>query len=316
MLVQLLRYCVIGFLMDEFKKLEEIGLKEISNRTHIEIKILEQMINSQFEKLNRATTVGFVKILSREYGLDLEEWLNEAERFWSKNRVEDNNPKIFIVQKSKNSLKIVMALIAILALIGILYGAYIFLNKKINIFDKSVVKNDKNFTYEETPVVNEAKGMLEKNISDKDLNNTVVAQVNQTTDLNFTTINEQNSSDVNNSSASVKSLDINSSKDLQVKSDTIANVDEDYISPKSKLWVGVIYLDNFKRGSFIGTKNFELNASRDQLITTGHGNFVLQFNGETKRFKSQKSIKLLVKDGNISVISNEKFKELNRGSLW
>ncbi len=301
--------------MDEFKKLEDLGLKEISNRTHIEVKTLEWMINSQFEKLNRSSTVGFVKILSREYGLDLEEWLNEAERFWSENRADDNSQKIFIVQKSKNGVKTVVVLIALLALIGILYGAYIFLDKKVDIFDNSVAKNDTNFSYEETPVVNEAKEVLEKNITDKDLNDTKVLETNLTTNSSLIVVDEQNSSEVNNSKQ-VNSLELNSSKELKIKSDTIANVDEDYISPKSKLWVGIIYLDNFKRGSFIGIKNFELNASRDQLITTGHGNFVLQFNGETKRFKSQKSIKLLVKDGNISVISNEKFKELNRGSLW
>ena len=60
--------------MDDFSVLEEIGLKEVSNKTHIEVKYLEYIINSKFDKLNRSTTVGFVKILSREYKLDLTDW--------------------------------------------------------------------------------------------------------------------------------------------------------------------------------------------------------------------------------------------------
>jgi hypothetical protein len=55
---------------NDIRVLEKIGLQEVCKRTHIEVKQLEYMINNQYEKLNKINTLGFVKILSREYKLD------------------------------------------------------------------------------------------------------------------------------------------------------------------------------------------------------------------------------------------------------
>ncbi len=302
--------------MDEFKTLEEIGLKEVSNKTHIETKNLEYMINSQFDKLNRASTIGFAKILTRDYKLELTDWLNEAEKFWSANKIEDDGVKIFIVKKQRNFVKFLFIILLMFVLVAILYGAYVFLNKKQDLFQNPLVGTDTNYTYEHTPVVNEAKETLEKNITQDENNTTTEIDINQSINNELNKTNTAKAGDINNSI--VKSIQEQNTSVVDKNTTNSKRVKEtdDYISPKSKLWLGIIYLDNFKRKSFLGTNNFALDASRDQIITTGHGNFNLYFNGELKKFRSQNPIRLYIKSGQISVITDKKFKELNKGSRW
>ena len=319
--------------MDDIKKLEEIGLKEISEKTHIGLKSLEYIVNSEFEKLNRSTAVGFIKIISREYNLDLSDWLEEAEEFWKNNRDYDSSPKIFIAEESKRYSKFILYTLFLIILLAILYGAYVFLNKKLNFFENPLVKKDTNYTYEDTPVVNKAKEALAKNnISIEEENetlNTIVAQNNQTVIKNETENNNSNeTNDIVLSKENSVVIPKEESAVLPKEADKTLTIDKNitktpalkestaFILPDSKLWVGIIYLDNNKRKSFLGKDKLELNASRDQLITTGHGHFSMEFNGAVKKFSSKNPVKLLIRDGNFSIISNDKFKELNRGSLW
>ena len=303
--------------MDDVKKLEEIGLKEISEKTHIGMRNLEYIANSEFEKLNRSSTVGFIKIISREYNLNFTDWLEEAEQYWKNNRDYTLTPKIFVAEEPKWHSKSILYIVFLIILIAILYGAYVFLNKKLDFFENPLVKKDTNYTYEDTPVVNKAKeALVENNISIGEENRTsdiIVAEENQSVVKSET---ENNNTNEANNVVLPKEKSKILTKDKNITKAPIPKELSAFISPNSKLWVGIIYLDNNKRKSFLGKEKLELNASRDQLITTGHGNFSMEFNGVMKKFNSQNPIKLLIKDGNFSVISNKKYKELNKGSLW
>jgi len=306
--------------MDDIKVLEEIGLKEISQKTHIEVKYLKSLANSDFENLSKVTALGFIKIISREYKLDLSDWVDEANRYWDSVEKSEEKTKIFIVEKPKIFLKFVLSFLFFIVLIAILYGAYMFLNHKLNFFDKPLLKNDTNYTYEQTPVVNQARENL--NISEASLNSSVETIDKNLSEQNITKITEQNTSETNQSLSTSKKIEPKieqtSSKSADVNQTILAknNTADSFISPNTRLWVGIIYLDNFKRKSYLGDGNFTLDPSRDQLITTGHGDLNLYFKGVLKKFQSQKPLKFLIKDGNISEISIDKFKELNRGSLW
>lgn len=300
--------------MDDIKTLEEIGLKEVSQKTHIEVSYLKNIIDADFANLSKVTTLGFIKIISREYKIDFSQWIDEANIYWDSVEEPEETTKIFIVQKPKFFPKFLKTLLFLILLVAILFGAYVFLNKKIDIFDSPMLENDTNYTYEQTPVVNQAKESL--NITEASLNNSVEAvDINQS-GANITKISDKNQSDVNTTISKNPEVVVAESVDLNTTSKTADINSSNFISPNTKLWIGIIYLDNFKRKSFLGEGNFTLDSSRDQLITTGHGNLNLYFNGKIKKFKTQRTIKFLIKDGNISEISIDKFKELNRGSLW
>ncbi len=311
--------------MDEIKKLEEIGLKEVSTRTHIEVKHLEYILNSEFDKLNRSSTVGFIQILSREYNLDLSDWLEEAEKYWSEHKTDANKLQIFTAQESKIFPKILFVLISLLILVAILYGAYIFLNKKLDFFENPLMKNDTNYTYDTTPVVDEAKQHIDNNITQNDKNTTVaVAEVNQSENSKPSV--EESIEEMNISVLPPEPKVAKVTKVVKETNVSVVNSDKpnnppvvksnDYIAPKSKLWVGIVYLEDYRRKSYLGKDDIMLDTSKDQIITTGHGNFTLHINGVEKKFPPQNPVRLYIKDGEVSVISNEKFKQLNRGSLW
>lgn len=314
--------------MDEAKKLREIGLKEISEKTHIGVRNLEYIANSEFDKLSRANTIGFIKILSREYNLDFSDWLEEAEEYWKNNRDYTLSPKIFVAEEPKGYSKVILYIVFLIVLVAILYGAYVFLNKKLDFFENPLVKQDTNYTYEDTPVVNKAKEALaENNISITEENTTektIIAEENTTSDAIIAEENqsvaksetEKNNTNEANSVALPKEESKILIKDKNITKTTAVKKSSAFILPDSKLWVGIIYLDNNKRKSFLGKEKLVLDPSRDQLITTGHGYFSMEFNGVVKKFNSSNPIKLLIKNGKMSVISNEKFKELNKGSLW
>ncbi len=307
--------------MDNIEVLKDIGLKEISDRTHIEVKHISYIVNSEFDKLNRVNTLGFIKIISREFDLDLSQWLEEAEKYWDEHSVDDDSPQIFIAQKPSVWPKIIYTFLTLLVLVAILYGAYLFLDKKLNFFDKSASGNDINYTYEQTPVVKEAKkNLLEQNITvdERDIS-TVDVSGNKSDEVSETAVEdyEKNSTSVENTETAESLEKVTEDKNVTLQVSDTDKGEKAVLTPNVKLWVGVIYLDDNSRDSFLGDGNFTIDLTRDQLITTGHGNFSISFDdGRVKKFNSQNPMKFMVKDGNLSEISLEKFKELNKGNLW
>jgi cytoskeletal protein RodZ len=305
--------------MDSIEVLEEIGLQKVSQDTHIEQKYLKYMINKDFDKLNRINTLGFVKILSREYNLDLSEWVGEFEEYWAQNRINpEEDDKLFVVASSNEKSRkffISFVLIIFLVIAGISYT--LFTKQNMTSVQESVVQYDK------TPLVQETQEEIQKY---EEENETKFEQEPAVIDENSTEqtpFNEENTSvkqtevaqevtkleDKNTTAAEVSTPII-----TEKKSETFTN--QAIIIPKMKLWIGVIYLDTFKRRSYLGEGNFSINLSRDQIITTGHGEFALNDGIKELNFTRQSPIRFEVKDGVIEEIPWSRFKELNKGKNW
>ena len=77
--------------MNELENLKEIGIKEISRKTHIEPTFLQYIFDKNFEKLSRLNMRGYAKILQREYGVDLSELLAEYDAFMQENTPDDSH---------------------------------------------------------------------------------------------------------------------------------------------------------------------------------------------------------------------------------
>ena len=64
------------------KRLDELDLKEVSQRTQIEIDFLDSIVKKNYKRLERFNVKGFIKILNREYeDLDLSEFIEEYNKF-------------------------------------------------------------------------------------------------------------------------------------------------------------------------------------------------------------------------------------------
>lgn len=313
--------------MDNIKVLEEIGLKKVSDETHIEQKYIKYMIDGDFEKLNRINALGFVKILSQTYKLDLSDWSEAFEEYWVETHKDDEDKGLFIVVDDKSGSKKLLIFILLIILIvtfGMLFSLF---QDKINLDD---YMNKDTTSFEQASIVEDTQKTLDE-INNSIVSEEIVSEDKVQEDTNKTQM--ETSSDVTqvetiNNGIDTKVIEpkkeaivIDNNLTQEIKQTVTEQVspkfeDEAIITPNTKLWVGLIYLDNKKRRSFLGDGNFSIDTSRDQIITTGHGSFNLIEDGKTTEFHKQAPMRFLVKDKNITQISLSKFKELNEGQAW
>lgn len=297
----------------DIKILEKIGLQEVCRKTHIEVKQLEYMINNQFDKLNKINTLGFVKILSREYKLDLTDWLEGFYDYWADHKAEEESKKnkIFIRANSDRSYKkLAWFFLLMMFIAGLFAVVSIF---KIDIDLESLLEKTKFETqiagYQSAPVVQEAAKSLgvkvEERVIETNGTNTTVEAVIVNIDDNATQRIESNESN-------------SSFNKVEEKNATISTISKNkaMILPKRKIWVGSISLDNFSRQITSDDKNLTIDLTKKQLIKTGNGYFILSYDGTDEDFTEQGSTRFLVENGTIKKISEESFVALNKGKNW
>ena len=338
--------------MDDVNFFDNIDLKEVSKRTLIDLKELSYLKDEEFDKLSKTKGLGFIKIIEREYKVDLSD---KREKFleYLKEHNKDNSNELFIAPP-KTPSKIFPKFFALLLVFLIVLGAlYIFyLNSLSNNSAITELKPDNN------PIVQEAKkisgidinGSNEQNTTDEQISDETKNEENITTvqegeekkntnNKNKTTFQakeavEQNLSDiVKEVNTSTKNIDnkksIQPPKEEQinavapVKSITNSNQENNTTSnliltivPKKRIWVGIIDLSNYKKSSYIKDSNITISKNSDFLIATGHGKFDIYYNDQVIKFDTVNPIRLFVKDGKVVKIDKTEFVKLNRGKYW
>lgn len=338
--------------MNDINTLEELGLLEVSRKTHIEVEYLQYMIDKDFEKLNRVNTLGFVKILSREYQIDLTSWVNEFEAYWNENRKTDKKEIYFANKNTSRDPDTKRRKIPIFPFLIIII--LIYLGWHFNIVDylKKINFSEKNETtqYSSMAVVEEAEDNLK--VLEEEAQNEVVIEhqeVNesQITEQNYNIyeeLNEQNLSedqnltfdeqinqdeqdetiDKNQTNNPEKNLDQEPKEELKEELDDLEKevinlIPDNFefsgkIIPKGQLWLGITYLDTGRKKSILSKNTISLDLTRDQLILTGHGELKLVAKDDsTKDFVSKNRLRFVIEQGKIKQIGPEEFSQINKG---
>ncbi|MDY3133682.1 hypothetical protein [Campylobacter lanienae] len=291
------------------EKLLEMDLKEVTKRTHIETEYLEYMCEKNYEKLRKLNASGFAKILSREYDLDLQDWIDEYNAYCKENGCVGNSncsvaPKIpAYTPKSDNSRALSVILILVLIVVAIVWVV-----KFTDILDSVELPNfDKNqgVAYSSASVVELAKENL------------------QTTENSITSLQIENISSESNETTAIK--DDNKTLESNL---TIANIEIQApimiensnkiakIIPNKTIWIGIKNLDGTNKKSYTTKNAIDLNLSIDQLIQTGHGELTLEQDGQKKKFEFQKPLRFVVENGAIKEIDYAEFVKFNKGAQW
>jgi hypothetical protein len=380
--------------------LKDIGLKNVSNKTFINLENLTYLLDKDFEKLHKTKALGFIQILQRDFNVDLSELKDDYLDFQSggKRKVKKKiNSKKEIsskkIEKKENltsqvknyqakrspqkplndkTSDIKIGPYILIALAGLL-GYYLFSSatkdeSQLEVLDLNVVQNE--------PIVKKAKENLlvveaqanntNTTLDDEDIDlNKVVhemfkeadinesEQIDEQEDINTTTTKEQdtnstllpevtsikkdevNTTQVQTSLENVKDLSTNEennktqekkpinklSKKEEIKTDvsqvkSFSFKDELYIIPTKKAWVGVIYLDNFRKKDFLIRKKLKLDSSRNQIILVGHRNFKIYSHGEKESFNSKKMVRFIYEGGNLREISKAEYLKRSAGVRW
>ena len=307
---------------NDIRVLEKIGLQEVCKKTHIEVKQLEYMINNQYDKLNKINTLGFVKILSREYKLDLTDWLEGFHDYWVEHKAEEdpNKEKIFIRAKSDRPYKkaawIFLLIFAIAGAFGVFSIFKIEINFDImNFLDKTKVEANQTSAFQAAPVVQEAATSLgvkveERVITETNSSNSTVQAVVVSIDENLTRKTEANDTNV---TSNIPLPMLPESNTVLVSTVPKNNA---ILMPSKRIWIGFINLETLARKESTSDQNITIDLTKRQIIKTGNGFFKLSYDGSIEDFTEQGSTRFLVENGTMKKISEEKFIELNRGKNW
>ncbi|WP_038814596.1 membrane protein [Campylobacter jejuni] len=312
--------------MLNWKKIQELNLKEVAAKTQIELDFLEALAEKNFTVLSRFNVKGFVKILSREYELDFSDFHEEYEAYLNENNPTPQKKSKVITPKldaySQKSSNAWPFLIVLIILVIIVSGIYYFDTLK------TFFKNEQNST---SVTVIDIIGQAQENLKSLDGNNVVVIDNNKVQETNQTDSvlpsqnivlqeNDQNISTDNNISENNTTL-LNEEKNIQIKENINTpnndSLKEAHFKTSAKIWIGLIDLKNFKKTSFVKEKDFNVSLDKDQLILTGAAALTM-FDQENKeqKFPAGISKRFLIKDGKITNISATEFVKLNKGKEW
>ncbi|EAI5029881.1 hypothetical protein BJG29_03540 [Campylobacter jejuni] len=312
--------------MFNWKKIQELNLKEVAAKTQIELNFLEALVEKNFAVLSRFNVKGFIKILSREYELDFSDFNEEYEAYLNENNPTPQTKSKMITSKldaySQKSSNAWPFLIVLIVLVAIGSGIYYFDRLK------TFFKDEQNNT---SATVIDIIGQAQENLKSLGGNNVVVIDNNKAQETNQTESvlpsqnislqeNDKNISIENNISENNTTL-LDEEKNTQIQEDTNTlktdSLKEAHFKTSTKIWIGLIDLKSLKKTSFVKEKDFNISLDKDQLILTGAAALTM-FDQENKEQKFPVGIskRFLIKDGKITSISAAEFVKLNKGKEW
>ena len=312
--------------MNEIENLKEIGIKEISRKTHIEPTFLQYIFDKNFEKLSRLNIRGYAKILQREYGVDLSELLAEYDAFIQENtpdeihktkvtpKISSYTPRDVVMQRQGGGSGAGFFFwIIILAIIG--GGAYYFdAYKYIQNFISSLDDENTSVTYSQSSIVNEVK----KNIIDT---NVTITQNTPKIETNASSVKITASAEQNTSTNQVN-LEQNAVRPSlaqgasTVEQNITKPLNEAIITPKQRVWIGIINLENGQKISSDTSKSVNINLDQKQLVVCGNGNIELKIGDKVTKYDPSRPARFLVENGQMKFVSYDEFVELNKGKSW
>jgi len=330
------------------------GLEVVSDKTNISITNLKKLVDLDFEGLNRVKALGFLSILRREYGVELDTIEDSIKDYFIEHNADNSEPVLVSVdnsneEKSFNFLKWII----IFAILGTIYYLYDsgklskFVNdrkdnKDINLTDiedlesniseesvknSIVIKKDANETNIEinTTISDSTKDAKDINDTTKDTNETtskIVVEVPKDKsgkEGNKTIVVSEDAGVIQPPQPSeiidADSTMVQEDENVDTTTQPITNVT---INPtRGNLWYGFINIETGKKKDFMRAVStpFDLMGGKWILIT-GHGFLDIVSDVKSLSIADRKRHYFYIDDKDIVEISREEFLKLNHGRIW
>ena len=312
------------------EKLESIGINEIAKTTHIEVDYIRWILQKDFDSLKETNVKAYIKILEREYGVDLQPWLDEfnannIEDFTLKKETRFNNPlkQEVAITEHKKLPKFLFWLVLFVIIIWVIFNFKLYeIDKFLNFKDtKTEVYSTNSTMIDETNLKLEKTGIEILNLDNKTPEFNIKEDEK---DLN----NEENLEEIVDENESLNALEkltlLNEDENLsndnlnnkESLSENLAKDQKQGINPTEKIWIGIIDLKTGSKTTKTTDKFFEFDINKDQLILTGHGLFTLNTKEKEEKFNDKNPHRFLIKKGNVDTISYDEFLKLNKGKAW
>lgn len=341
---------------ENFEKLKRIGVQKIHEATHIPRVHVQSILNENFDDMNNVQLLGFIYVLEREYSLDLSELRKKAKEYFKNSKStlkRENSAALFIVSKKKRNFTLIYILLAVAIFVAFTFYNIQSKESEISNVDNSAIVNaqnsisvvtaDKNLSKINENIAKDSKPSSEpiqeqqkkaenpvEPIQQKDPSQNSAEPIKQpveepiknmeavTTTITQPIIKEANTTKDINETKEIVSPKIQENTQVSPKdssNEVIAQPSLKIIS-KSKVWLGYIDLKNHRQNQKTFSGEFTLDASRNWLISLGHGFVDIEINGVNTSFKKAQNIRFSYIDSKLKEIDTEEFKSLNRGTTW
>lgn len=326
--------------MDEaIEILKKIGVKEINKTTKISVNKIEDILEKRFSNIQRVRVVGFLKILEREYKVDLNEWLKEydesfivevdisnesdssiAEHPVSNLYLDTQKQKDDLIAERKKQIisknRFYLLIIAVIVVIG---GYFIF--KSFSHHSSAEVVNQSTQNTDVKEDVDESSA-----ISAIENQNNVIEKDNSTSIASNQSRNTQEKENIPQPKQTLPKVGVaqnQPSQDTQSPSTSLPEVTQEdnsniqegeiLVIPKRSLWVEVIDLDTNDKKQTIIQDEYPIKTGSDKLlISFGHGELTIQNNDERVDYDKSYPLRFLYtpQDG-LKQIRYSKYLELS-----
>ncbi len=272
-----------------FEDLQELGANSIHERTHISRAKLEQVLHKSFDELKRVQFMGFVSILEREYGVNLESLRSEYDAYVGLNPDIAIEKPSAVLQASSNSRTLwifgAIGAVIVLMIIGSM------MQGKLSIAPKEEVMELSSAAIE----------VVDSNSSEIN-----ASDVNAIIDINMTEINATQLTQEHNKSII--------SMDTEGKILNFADVLS--IKPSSKVWVGMMDLATGEKTQKVTKDPILIDSTKSWLFVFGHGRLEIVTSSGNKILKERNTVWFTYENGSLQQLTLEEFNIKNKGSNW
>lgn len=336
--------------LEGLEKLKMYSLRDIEQQTHIDIKTIECIINCNFNELRKSKTKAMIKILEREYDVDLSEWLKVFDEYCKVSPIEeDKHMKVKPTLKKydqevmggggfKWSLLIVFIVVLIVAGIVVKFPSVFsdFLNYENN-------KNSTNVIIENSQ--NNSSNVI-LSVDDKSKQMVKIETPSQVVSAEETKVTqEEQNMDNEENKEETKEQDLPKTEDkadldsnVQAIEEIIPNKEEqelnssfetenlgyDYISnygtkevkvmPKKMVWFNSYDMKTKKTKTFTTTKPFTITTPT--LVLTGNSLFELEAAGQKIDFEDKSLRRRFYFDGDgLKIVDEENYNKIKNLNL-
>jgi hypothetical protein len=270
-----------------FEDLQALGIEKVHEQTHISRDKLELVMGKAYGEIGRVQFMGYISILEREYGIDLNGIKEEYKAFYNDNAdMLAPKPSVILQANSNSKPKWVVAGIGLIALL--IVGGYILQGKLTTAPQEDVMH----------------------------LTTAAVEVVDQNSDANVSDLNETNTSvapvavpEV----APVLAPDMNKS----VKpAKTLVLVKELSILPKYKVWYGIIDVASGEKTQGVTKDPITIDTAKNLLIVMGHGRVEIAYPDGKTQLDDRNTVYFASEQGAMKQITHKEFLERNGGKNW
>jgi hypothetical protein len=298
--------------------IDSYGLSHISEKTRISNDNLLNLLNEDFEALSKANALGFLKIIEREFEVDLSEPKARIKEFMKDDTYVPRELLLTETQYGVGKKFTSGIVIFIVLLAGLVYTVYLLNNQngtssqevQVQTSVQEIEAIDPQPVYEaifqdvnETNQTQEAKTVVQEPVQPKEPQAAPVAQEVQIEEkIAIAEVEE-----INQTQEQSNTQTIETAKTVEVF-EAIQSV---VIEPRQKLWLGYI---NLTTGERVQKNKIEpiVIDQNNTIIVTGHGWLEVA----QKKFNQGDRLYFHFFDNTLHRINETAFKELNKGRIW